>query len=66
MNMINDFASTQIPLPISSISDDDHPVEVGIADSFYVDRPIPPNCKRCAGTVYLCTLLCILFHTNED
>ena len=36
----------QIPLPVSSITDEDHPVEVGLADSFYVDRPIPPNCKQ--------------------
>lgn len=35
----------QIPLPISSITDDEHPVEVGVADSFYVDRPVPPNCE---------------------
>ena len=27
----------QIPLPINKINNDDHPVEVGLADSFYVD-----------------------------
>ena len=41
----------QIPLPVSSITDEDHPVEVGLADSFYVDRPVPPNCKQLAASV---------------
>ena len=35
----------QMPLRISDISDASHPVEVGVADSFYVDTPIPPNRK---------------------
>lgn len=35
----------QMPLLVSQISTSDHPVEVGVADSFYVDRPIPPNCE---------------------
>ena len=39
----------QIPLPVSSITDEDHPVEVGLADSFYADRPIPSNCKQLQG-----------------
>ena len=29
----------QIPLLISEISDENHPVEIGLTDSFYVDTP---------------------------
>ncbi|XP_019864237.1 PREDICTED: plexin domain-containing protein 2-like isoform X2 [Amphimedon queenslandica] len=31
------FAYREIPLPINKINNDEHPVEVGLADSFYVD-----------------------------
>lgn len=29
----------QVPLLVSEISDENHPVVVGLADSFYVDTP---------------------------
>ena len=31
------FRSLQIPLLVSEISDENHPVVVGLADSFYID-----------------------------
>ena len=30
----------QIPLLVSEITEENHPVEVGLSDSFYVDVPI--------------------------
>ena len=35
----------QVPLRVSEINNDNHPVEVGVADSYYVDRPIPGGCE---------------------
>ena len=31
----------QIPLPVSQINNDNHPVNVGLSDSFYFDRTFP-------------------------
>ncbi|XP_072163620.1 plexin domain-containing protein 2-like [Diadema setosum] len=34
------FAYKVVPIPIESISDKDHPMKVGVADAFYVDRKL--------------------------
>ncbi|XP_038058863.1 plexin domain-containing protein 2-like isoform X2 [Patiria miniata] len=40
------FAYKQVPIPISSISEDGHPVKVGLADAYYIDQMIAPFTKK--------------------
>ncbi|XP_064402119.1 plexin domain-containing protein 2-like [Halichondria panicea] len=35
------FVYREIPLAVSDINNENHPVEVGLSDSFYVDEPVP-------------------------
>ena len=45
-SMYNTFICPQIPLLVSEISTVDHPVTVGLADSFYVDVPLRGDGKH--------------------
>ncbi|XP_033627803.1 plexin domain-containing protein 2-like [Asterias rubens] len=40
------FAYKQIPVPVPSISDNGHPVKVGLADAYYIDKIIAPFTKK--------------------
>lgn len=44
------FAYKQIPIPIASISDEAHPMKMGIADAFYIDQKLSQWIKK--RTIY--------------
>ena len=50
-----EFAYESIPLAITTIQDEEHPVKVGLSDAYIIDRTI--FCKCCTKEA-----LCIVFH----
>ena len=50
-----EFAYESIPLAITTIQDEEHPVKVGLSDAYIIDRTI--FCKCCTQEALLCSTL---------